>query len=73
MKLTKGADLTPEQRRLVFEKYVHRNTLEQPFKRGLCIPVLTDKEWIERLSFYITKSGRLSLRHKHCEPDFLAD
>jgi hypothetical protein len=32
----------------------------------------TDKQWLRCHAFYITARGKLSARHNHCEPAYLA-
>lgn len=72
MKLVKGNELSNELKQQVLAAYVHRNTVEHPY------PIaggkqLTDNEWLANNLFYITKAGKLSLKHSHCEPEWLAD
>ncbi len=37
------------------------------------VPLTTDEQWLRDHAFYITTAGRLSARHRHCEPAYLAD
>lgn len=37
------------------------------------VPLTTDEQWLQRHAFYVTAKGKLSVRHRHCEPAFLAD
>jgi len=68
MKLIKGKDLTSDQLRQVLSAYVHRFHAIGPDKF-----YKTEKDWILDHAFYFTKQGRLSNRHKHCEPAFMAE
>lgn len=36
-------------------------------------PLVSDAEWLAAHAFYVTKAGRLSNRHSHCEPHYLAN
>lgn len=64
MKLIKGEHLSSEQKSQVLRAYVHRH-LDTTSK--------SDAEWLGKHAFYFTKSGRLSAKHNHCEPSFMAD
>lgn len=64
MQLISGSKLSDAQRREVLAVYVHRH-LDTTSK--------SDAEWIAKHAFYITKAGRLSRKHNHCEPAFLAE
>ena len=64
MKLIRGNRLTEGNKKEVLAAYVHRHL--DP--RGK-----TDAEFLGEHAFYITKGGRLSRAHKHCEPACLAE
>ena len=72
MTLIKGESLTHRQRMQVLSAFVHRNTIEHPFQLAGGTPV-TDTEWINTHAFYFVADGsRLSNKHRHCEPHYLA-
>lgn len=76
--LIKGENLNEQQRRIVLSAYVYRNTIENRINSERINPnvkiTLTDKDWIKTKAFYFIKDGsRLSGKHKHCEPAYLAD
>lgn len=79
MKLIKGNKLNADQKRQVLAAYIHRWTVENPNpciikrRQGMTIPLLTDEQWLAEHAFYFTKSGRLALNRRHCEPAFMAD
>lgn len=68
MKLVKGKDLSDAQRQEVMRAFVHRG-----YSIGVGKHYATDDAWIIDHAFYMTKSGRLSLRAVRCEPHYLAD
>ena len=37
------------------------------------VPLVTDEQWLREHAFHVTAKGRLSARHDHCEPAYLAD
>jgi len=37
------------------------------------IPLQTDEQWLKTHAFHVTKAGRLSERHNHAEPGYMAD
>jgi len=37
------------------------------------IPLISDAQWLREHAFHVTKDGRLSLRHHHAEPHYMAD
>lgn len=63
MKLVNGAKLTKEQRREVLCSFVHRHL--DTTSKG-------DADFLAKHAFYITNEGRLSRKHKWCEPDYVA-
>jgi len=71
-KLIKGSRLTPDQRNEVLRAFVHRNTVEHPFKLSGGLPT-TDAAWLAAHAFYFTDASRLDRRRRHCEPSYLAD
>jgi hypothetical protein len=77
MKLTKGANLSPEQIAEVKRAFIYRHTIEhQSAYRGESGQrTQTDAEWIAAHAFYIRRDGRLSqaIQHARCEPHYLAD
>lgn len=64
MKLTKGSDLSCEQRKEVTSAF----RLLQRYHN-----VDVAYFWILDHAFYIRKDGKLSRKHNHCEPAYLAD
>jgi hypothetical protein len=32
------------------------------------VPAISDEQWLSEHDFYVTDSGRILLRHMHCEP-----
>ncbi len=72
--LIKGSNLSTDQRNQVLQCFCHRNTIEHPFPRSGGFGQGTDNEWIADRAFYFVKDGsRLSARHRHCEPAYLAE
>jgi hypothetical protein len=37
------------------------------------VPLVSDAEWLAAHAFYVTRDGRLSSRHNHAEPAYLAE
>lgn len=37
------------------------------------MPLVSDNEWLSKHAFHVTKSNKLSNRHKHAEPHYMAD
>lgn len=68
MQLIKGENLTEDMRRQVYAAYVYRHLGIGPGKH-----YATDNDWLIDHAFYFTKAGRLSNKHNHCEPAFMAD
>jgi hypothetical protein len=64
MTLIKGNQLSADQKRQVLAAYVNRH---------LDTTSRSDSEWLEKHAFYFTRSGQLSMKHKHCEPAFTAE
>jgi hypothetical protein len=64
MKLLLYSELDDSQKEEVKRRYVH-------WKYDTTS--LTFEDWANKHSFYIRKDGKLSNKHKHCEPDFYAD
>lgn len=72
--LIKGDKLTDKQRQTVLRAFVHRNTVEHPYHLSGGNGKQTDAEYLSEHAFYFVKDGsRLSVRHQHCEPAYLAD
>jgi len=72
--LIKGSELNDKQRKEVLHCFGHRNTIELPCSFVGVPPSQTDDQWITAHSFHFTKNGlRLSLRHGHAEPSWMAD
>ena len=63
--LVKGKSLTPVLRREVLAAFVHRHLTAQVWP--------ADDSWLEGHAFYVTKTGQLARRPRHCEPAFMAD
>lgn len=63
-RLVKYSQLSEAAKREVRARYVHwhYDTTSRTFE-----------EWASKKAFYVTKTGRLSNRHRHCEPARLAD
>ena len=68
MKLIKGENLDATQRIQVFASFVNRH-----HSIGKGKYYATDNDWLVDHAFYFTKDGRLSAKHNHCEPHFMAD
>lgn len=68
MKLTKWNDMEEKTKKQVLSRYVlrHHAIGEGKYYKD-------ENAWCEDHAFYVTKSGRLSLSHRHCEPHYLAD
>lgn len=67
--LIKGKDLNKSQRNEVFINFVYRFHSIGPDKY-----YKTEQDWLNDHAFYFVKDGsRLSARHKHCVPAFMAD
>jgi len=77
MQLIRGDKLTVAQKEHVKRAYIYRLTIENGYpEKNPCnvrVPAITDEQWLKEHAFYITKSGELSAKHKHCEPAFMAD
>lgn len=80
-KLIKGDNLTTEQRKQVLNAYIYRG-LKTTHKRDHVyrniekprIPLCTDQEWLHSHAFwFLTDGSRLSAKHHHAEPAFMAD
>lgn len=64
MELIKWKDLDGVTRAQVKNAYVHwhYDTTSKTFE-----------EWAGKHAFYVTKDRNLSRKHRHCEPEYLAD
>jgi hypothetical protein len=65
MRLVHGDRLPDDARREALARFVHRYLGRKVWP--------TDAEWLAGHAFYVTKSGRLSRSHHHCEPAFMAE
>lgn len=72
-KLVKGENLTASQIHQVKRAFVHRHTVEHPFRMRADKPVQTDREYINEHAFYIKADGTLAHIPKRCEPVYMAD
>lgn len=81
-KLVKGNELPREIQEQVKRAYIYRWTIDNKRRKDAwagiqgqpTIPLQTDAEWLAEHAFYVTDSGqRLSKRHTHCEPHYVAD
>jgi hypothetical protein len=76
----RGDKLPPHLKAEVLRKFIYRWTtgntqLDQAY-RGIetpRIPMISDEQWLREHAFHVTKDGRLSLRHHHAEPYYMAD
>jgi len=77
MKLIRGNNLTPLQQKVVLSAYTYRLTTENGYPSrnpcGATVPAISDARWLKEHAFYITSAGRLSNRHRHCVPAYMAD
>ena len=77
MKLIKGSDLPEKLQEEVKKKFIYRLTVENGYPtKNPCkarVEPITDKEWLEKYAFWITKNEELSLKHKYCEPSYMID
>jgi len=64
MQLTLWNNLNDEQKKQIRAAYIYWN---------LDTTVTTFEEWADKHAFYITSAGNLSMRHKHCEPSYMAE
>ena len=76
--LIKGEKLNQRQFEQVLNAYVHRFTTGNPAAKRvhpkLGEPTQTDQEWVNEHAFHFLADGsRLSWKHNHCEPAFVAD
>jgi len=79
-KLIKGADLTPEQKKMVLAAYIYRNTKEnekvvRSFLKEKADGMKftqTDDEWVKDHAFKFSNDGE-RLTGKYAEPVYLAD
>jgi hypothetical protein len=65
MKLIRGDKLSHSLKREVLARYVHRHLARKAWP--------TDEAYLAGHAFYVTKAGRLSNKHRHCEPAFFAE
>lgn len=77
MRLVKGNELLPSTQRAVLSSFTYRLTVENGYpKRNPCgarVPAISDAQWLKEHAFYVTKDGRLSRAHRHCEPHYMAE
>lgn len=84
MKLVKGTDLTPEQRRTVLRAFPYRPTTENGYPNnprpylaavfsGMRTAPISDARWLTEHAFYVKANGDFARRPNHCEPVYLAD
>jgi hypothetical protein len=75
MKLVKGSDLSKKLQAEVKGAFVHRLTVENGYpQHNPCkatIEAISDSEWLANTAFWVTVTGKLSRKHKHCEPAYL--
>lgn len=64
MKLIRGNQLSAAVRAQVLSAFVYRH---------LDTTTTSDNEWLATKAFYVTAKDSLSLRHRHCEPHYLAE
>lgn len=75
MKLIRGADLTPEQKKIVLAAFIYRLTVENNYPRknpcGATVPAISDCDWLKEHAFWFNNDGRhLSKTKHHAERDF---
>jgi len=68
MRLIKGENLTEKQLQQVKSAYVHRFTAigEGKYYKD-------ENAWVKDHAFYFTKGDKLSRKHNHCEPHYMAE
>ena len=75
--LLRGDKLPGLTRQAVLRQYTYRLTVENNYPaRNPCqarVPAITDAQWLAEHAFYVNRDGRLSRRHKHCMPHYMAD
>ena len=79
MKQVRGTDLRFDVQREALARFVHRMTRETVarfpdfaaymFRNGYRMPIVSDREWLERTLFWVRDDGRLSNRHRYCQTD----
>lgn len=76
MKILLGSQLSPSQQSEALARFVHRFTgnhrpawSREKRPDGTAYPVqfADDSDWLAHTRFHVTKAGRLSNRHNHCE------
>lgn len=67
MKIVKWEDLNDACKKDVLARYVYRHTAIGEGKH-----YKTEHDWCIDHAFHVTKEGRLSNKHKFCEPSFIA-
>ena len=79
--IIRGDKLPSHLKAEVLRKFIYRWTTENQRREsswsGISgkprIPLISDAQWLREHAFHVTKDGRLSLRHHHAEPYYMAD
>lgn len=76
----RGDKLPPHLKAEVLRQFIYRWTSENQQRESAWgrmdkprIPLISDAQWLREHAFHVTKDGRLSLKHHHAEPYYMAD
>jgi hypothetical protein len=77
----KGTLLTPDQVDQVKRAFIYRWIKDNPKRESVwrnisgppTIPLISDEQWLAEHAFWFTSGGKLSQKHNHCEPEYMAD
>lgn len=79
--IVRGDKLPEHLKREVLNSFIYRwttgNTRREDVWKKIKgqprIPLISDEQWLREHAFHVMKDGRLSLRHHHAEPHYMAD